>query len=168
MPFIANGDVAVVLRVSHERSFYGFRFADATLRFPDYGNREMDVTVLLDTLHSEAPALTREQQEELFRQVWDDYPEIRSKRDRFKKIREDPYYNALQIKYAYAVTCHKAQGGQWSRVFIDQGYVTEEMLSPDYFRWLYTALTRATERVYLINWPSSQVEGEDGSSDGYM
>lgn len=168
MPFIANGDVAVVLRVSHERSFYGFRFADATLRFPDYGNREMDVTVLLDTLHSEAPALTRDQQEELFRQVWDDYPEIRNKRDRFKKIREDPYYNALQIKYAYAVTCHKAQGGQWSRVFIDQGYVTEEMLSPDYFRWLYTALTRATERVYLINWPSSQVEGEEGSSDGYM
>ena len=162
LSFIANGDVAVVRRVRHERSFYGFRFADATLRFPDYGNREMEVTVLLDTLHSEAPALTRAQQDELFQQVWDDYPEIRNKRDRFKRIREDPYYNALQIKYAYAVTCHKAQGGQWSRVFIDQGYVTEEMLSPDYFRWLYTALTRATEHIYLVNWPEMQVEGEDG------
>ena len=167
MPFIANGDVAVVLRVRHERSLYGFRFADATLRFPDYGNREMEVTVLLDTLQSEAPALTREQQETLFRQVWNDYPEIRSKQDRFKKIREDPYYNALQIKYAYAVTCHKAQGGQWSRVFIDQGYVTEDMLSPDYFRWLYTALTRATERVYLINWPASQLQGNVGPEEDY-
>ena len=164
MPFIANGDVAVVRRVRHERQLYGFRFADATLRFPDYANREMDVTILLDTLQSEAPALTREQQDHLFQQVWDDYPELTNQRDRARKIREDIYYNALQIKYSYAVTCHKAQGGQWARVFIDQGYITEEMLSPDYFRWLYTALTRATERVYLINWPENQTEG---SSDDY-
>ena len=158
MPFIANGDVAVVRRVRHERELYGFRFADASLRFPDYDDREMDVTVLLDTLQSEAPALTKQQQEELFQKVWDDYPELTDKRDRVKKIREDAYYNALQIKYSYAVTCHKAQGGQWARVFIDQGYFTEEMLSPDYFRWLYTAITRATERVFLINWPANQTD----------
>ena len=153
--FIANGDVAVVRRLRNERSFYGFRFADATLQFPDYDNTEMDVTVLLDTLQSEAPALTREQQEALFQGVWDDYAELINRRDRMKRLRQDPYYNALQIKYAYAVTCHKAQGGQWEHVYIDQGYITEEMLSPDYFRWLYTAITRATEQVYLVNWPDA-------------
>ena len=158
MPFIANGDVAVVRRFRNERQLYGFRFADATLRFPDYDNIELDVTVLLDTLQSEAPALTRQQQEQLFNAVWEDYPEIRDKRERMKRLRQDPYYNALQIKYAYAVTCHKAQGGQWQHVYIDQGYITEDMLSPDYFRWLYTALTRATEKVFLVNWPKEQME----------
>ena len=153
--FIANGDVAVVRRIRNERSFYGFRFADATIVFPDYENREMDVTVLLDTLQSEAPALTRQQQEALFQGVWEDYPELTNRRERKKRLRQDPYYNALQIKYAYAVTCHKAQGGQWEHVYIDQGYVTEDMLSPDYFRWLYTAITRATEQVYLVNWPDT-------------
>lgn len=158
LSFIANGDVAVVRRLRNERSFYGFRFADATLRFTDYDNRELDATVLLDTLQSEAPALTRQQQEMLFNGVWDDYPELTNKRDRMKRLRQDPYYNALQVKYAYAVTCHKAQGGQWQHVYIDQGYITEEMLSPDYFRWLYTAITRATEQVYLVNWPDSALE----------
>ena len=153
LSFIANGDVAVVRRLRYERSFYGFRFADATIMFPDYDRMELDVTVLLDTLQSEAPALTRQQQEALFNGVWEDYPELTNRRDRMKKLREDIYYNALQIKYAYAVTCHKAQGGQWAHVYIDQGYITEEMLSPDYFRWLYTAITRATEQVYLVNWP---------------
>lgn len=156
--FIANGDTAEVRRLRNVRSFYGFRFADATLLFPDYGNREQDVTLLLDTLQSEAPSLTREQQDKLFNGVWEDYPEIKNKRDRMKKLRQDPYYNALQVKYAYAVTCHKAQGGQWQHVYIDQGYITEEMLTPDYFRWLYTALTRATEKVFLVNWPKDQVE----------
>ena len=155
--FIANGDTAVVRRFRNERSFYGFRFADVTLQFPDYGNTEVEGTVLLDTLTSEAPSLTRAQQEQLFQAIWEDYPEIGNKRDRMKKIKEDIYYNALQIKYSYAVTCHKAQGGQWQHVFIDQGYITEEMLSPDYFRWLYTAITRATDQVYLINWPKAQL-----------
>ncbi|MBR5051751.1 MAG: AAA family ATPase [Bacteroidaceae bacterium] len=155
MSFIANGDVAVVRRLRNERSFYGFRFIDATIEFPDYDNQEMEVTVLLDTLQSEAPALTRQQQEALFQGVWEDYPELTNKRDRMKALRQDPYYNALQIKYAYAVTCHKAQGGQWEHVYIDQGYITEEMLTPDYFRWLYTAITRATEQVYLVNWPDA-------------
>lgn len=155
MTFIANGDVAIVRRMRNERSFYGFRFADVTLCFPDYDHRELDVTILLDTLQSEAPALTRQQQETLFNGVWEDYPELTNKRDRMKRLRQDIYYNALQIKYAYAVTCHKAQGGQWEHVYIDQGYINEEMLSPDYFRWLYTAITRATEQVYLINWPDN-------------
>ena len=153
--FIANGDVAVVRRLRNERSFYGFRFIDATIEFPDYDNQEMEVTVLLDTLQSEAPALTRQQQEALFNGVWEDYPELTNRRDRMKALRQDRYYNALQIKYAYAVTCHKAQGGQWEHVYIDQGYITEEMLTPDYFRWLYTAITRATEQVYLVNWPDA-------------
>ncbi|MBO4551179.1 MAG: AAA family ATPase, partial [Bacteroidaceae bacterium] len=141
MAFIANGDVAVVRRLRNERSFYGFRFVDAVLEFPDYDNKEMETTVLLDTLQSEAPALTRQQQEALFNGVWEDYPELTNRRERMKCLRQDIYYNALQVKYAYAVTCHKAQGGQWEHVYIDQGYITEEMLSPDYFRWLYTAIT---------------------------
>lgn len=155
MTFIANGDVAIVRRMRNERSFYSFRFADVTLCFPDYDHRELDVTILLDTLQSESPALTRQQQETLFNGVWEDYPELTNKRDRMKRLRQDIYYNALQIKYAYAVTCHKAQGGQWEHVYIDQGYINEEMLSHDYFRWLYTAITRATEQVYLVNWPDN-------------
>jgi len=155
MAFIANGDVAVVRRLRNERSFYGFHFIDATITFPDYEDKEMEVTILLDALQSEAPALTRQQQEALFNGVWEDYPEMTNRRERMKCLRQDIYYNALQIKYAYAVTCHKAQGGQWEHVYIDQGYITEEMLTPDYFRWLYTAITRATEQVYLVNWPDS-------------
>ncbi len=158
MPFIANGDVAVVRRVRHERELYGFRFCDATLRFPDYDDHEMEVTLLLDTLQAEAPALTREQQETLFHRICEDYPEITSRRQLMDKVKNDSYYNALQVKYAYAVTCHKAQGGQWEHVYIDQGYITEEMLTPDYFRWLYTALTRATKHVFLVNWPGTQLE----------
>lgn len=156
--FIANGDIAVVRRLRHERHEHGFRFAEATLEFPDYADTEVDATILLDTLGSDAPALPREQQELLFQRVWDDYPEITTKRERMKAVREDPYFNALQLKYAYAVTCHKAQGGQWRRVFIDQGYVTDDMLDADYLRWLYTALTRATERVYLVNWPETAID----------
>ena len=155
MDFIANGDTAVIERFRNEREEHGFRFADATLSFPDYDDMEVDATIILDTLASEAPALTRQQQESLFHSVWEDYPELLNKRDRLKAVKEDPFFNALQIKYAYAVTCHKAQGGQWQRVFIDQGYITDEQLSPDYFRWLYTALTRATETVYLVNWPTN-------------
>lgn len=156
--FIANGDMAIVRRFRNERSLYGFRFADATLRFPDYDDIEVDCTVLLDVLQSEAPALTREQQDHLFNAVWEDYPDITNRKVHMQALRNDVHYNALQVKYAYAVTCHKAQGGQWAHVYIDQGYITEDMLTPDYFRWLYTALTRATEKVFLINWPKEQVE----------
>ena len=156
--FIANGDIAVVRRVRREREMYGFRFADVLLRFPDYDDLELEVTLLLDTLHTEAPALPKEMNDKLFYSVLEDYADITTKRERMKKMKTDPYYNALQVKYAYAVTCHKAQGGQWKRVFLDQGYMTEDMLSPDYFRWLYTAFTRATETLYLVNWPKEQLD----------
>lgn len=154
--FIANGDVCVVRRYRNERELYGFRFVDATLCFPDFDDMELEATLMMDTLQSEAPALLQDQQKALFDAVCADYPEIKNRSDLLKKIKEDPYYNALQVKFAYAVTCHKAQGGQWQHVYVDQGYVTQDMLTPDYFRWLYTALTRATECVYLVNWPSQQ------------
>lgn len=160
LDFIANGDVAVVRRVRRVREMYGFRFADALLCFPDYADLELEVTLLLDTLHHDSPSLPREQSERLFEAVSEDYAHLPTKRERIKKIKEDLYYNALQVKYAYAVTCHKAQGGQWQRVFLDQGYLTEEMVSPDYYRWLYTAFTRATEILYLVNWPKEQTEKE--------
>jgi exodeoxyribonuclease-5 len=156
--FIANGDIAVVRRMRREREMYGFRFADVTLRFPDYDDLELEVTVLLDTLHVDSPALPKDMNDKLFYAVMEDYADITTKRERMKKMKSDPYYNALQVKYAYAVTCHKAQGGQWKRVFLDQGYMTEDMLTPDYFRWLYTAFTRATETLYLVNWPKEQTE----------
>lgn len=165
---IANGEMAVVRRLYNERELYGFHFADASLTLIDRTDSapeaqgeeslstELDTVVLLDTLHSEAPALTREQQQSLFMQVCEDYPEIRNKRDLYKAVKEDKHYGALQIKYAYAITCHKAQGGQWEDVYIDQGYITEEMLTEDYVRWLYTAMTRATRHVFLVNWPEEQ------------
>lgn len=156
--FIANGDIAVLEYVHNIRELYGFRFADCTLRLPDYDDLETEATVLLDTLHAEAPALPRDRQDQLFAAVMEDYADIPTKRERLKKLREDPYYNALQVKYAYAVTCHKAQGGQWSCIFIDQGYMTEEMLGADYYRWLYTALTRSVEVVHFVNWSERQTE----------
>ena len=158
LDFIANGDIAVVRRVRHEQEMYGFRFADFVLCFPDYDDLELEVKLLLDTLHTDTPALPKEQNDKLFYTVLEDYADITTKRERMKKMKADPYYNALQVKYAYAVTCHKAQGGQWKRVFLDQGYMTEDMLSPDYFRWLYTAFTRATDTLYLVNWPEEQTE----------
>lgn len=156
--FIANGDRAEVRRVRNIRKLYGFRFADVTLAFPDYDDAEVTATILLDTLTSEAPALTRDQQEQLFQQVMADYADIPTKQERFKQLKQDPYYNALQVKFAYAATCHKAQGGQWAHIYVDQGYMTDEMLTPDYIHWLYTAFTRASERLYLVNWPKTQTD----------
>ena len=156
IPFLANGDIAVVQRVSNVREFYGFRFADVTMQFPDYDDYELTAIVILDTLASEAPALTHDQQEQLYNAVLEDYADISNKTDRIKKLKGDRYYNALQIKFAYAVTCHKAQGGQWAHVYLDQGYMTDDMLTPDYIHWLYTAFTRATEKLFLVNWPKTQ------------
>ena len=150
--FIANGDMAEIVRVGGVEEMYGFRYAEVTLSLVDYEDCEIDVMIMLDTLMSESPSLTREESERLFAAVWEDYPEIRSKRKRMEEIRKNPYYNALQVKYGYAVTCHKAQGGQWKHVFLDQGYVTADMMNADYYRWLYTAFTRATEKLYLVNW----------------
>lgn len=174
---IANGEMATIKRLRNHRELYGFHFADATIVLNEHDTgggdgssgregreseeslecMEMDCVLLLDTLHSEASALTREQQEHLFYSVCADYPELHNKRDLYKAVKEDPHYGALQIKYAYAITCHKAQGGQWEDVYIDQGYMTEEMLGEDYIRWLYTAITRATGHVYLVNWPDEQI-----------
>lgn len=163
--FIANGDMAVVRRYSGEREVYGLRFVDAIIELTDYDHLEVEATVMLDTLQSESPALTTEQQKKLWNDVWEDYADVPGKKERMQKMKEDIHLNALQIKYAYAVTCHKAQGGGWAHVYIDQGYMTEEMLSEDYFRWLYTALTRATEKVYLINWPKQQREEGEVDDD---
>lgn len=154
--FLANGDRAKVLKVRRRIDLYGFRFATLLLQFPDYGNYELEATVLLDTLTSEAPALTHEQQEQLFHQIEEDYQDIPLKADRMKAIRQNQFFNALQVKFAYAVTCHKAQGGQWAHVYVDQGYMTDDMLNPDYIHWLYTAFTRATEMLFLVNWPETQ------------
>lgn len=160
LPFIANGDRAKVERVRNVRELYGFRFADVTISLPDYDDIELTATVNLNTLTSEAAALTREENDLLFNNVMEDYQHIPLKADRFKAIRQDIYFNALQVKYAYAVTCHKAQGGQWSHVYVDQGWMTDDMLTPEYIHWLYTAFTRATEKLYLVNWPEKQrVEG---------
>lgn len=156
MAFIANGDMAIVRRIRNVREFYGFHFADLTLRFPDYDDIELDMTALLDCLQSESPALTAAQQRKLYDGVMEDYADIPRKADRLKALKKDIYYTALQIKFAYAVTCHKAQGGQWQHVYIDQGYMTDDMLTPDYIHWLYTAFTRATERLYLVNWTKEQ------------
>jgi putative helicase len=154
--FIANGDHAVVRRVRNIRELYGFRFADVALEFPDYNNTELDTVVVLDTLTTEAPALTHEQNDKLFQSVMEDYADVPRKADRMKQLREDEYFNAMQIKFGYAVTCHKAQGGQWAHIYLDQGYMTDEMLTPDYIHWIYTAFTRATEHLYLVNWSKKQ------------
>ena len=158
MDFIANGDIAVVRRVRRTQEMYGFRFADVVLSFPDHNDIEFELKILLDTLHSDYPSLSKEDGDRLFNAVMEDYSDITNKKESMKKLKEDSFYNALQVKYAYAVTCHKAQGGQWKRIFIDQGYITEDTFTPDYYRWLYTALTRASEKLYLVNWPESQTE----------
>ncbi len=156
MTFVANGDAAEVVSIRNVHEQYGFRFADATLRFPDYDDYELSCRVLLSTLQSESPSLTTEESERIFQQVLEDYMHIPSKKERMKALRQDPYYNAIQLKYAYAVTCHKAQGGQWPRVYIDQGFIPEDETGANYLRWLYTAFTRTTERVYLVNWRTKE------------
>ena len=165
IPFIANGDRVRVQRVRNTRELYGFHFADLWLVFPDYDNLEMQATVITDSLTTEAPALTHEQNEQLFNKVMEDYSDIPLKPDRIRRIKQDDYFNAIQIKYAYAVTCHKAQGGQWAHIYLDQGYMTDEMLTPDYIHWLYTAFTRATECLFLVNWPKTQTTSDSLPQD---
>lgn len=157
MDFIANGEIVEVIRVRRTYEMYGFRFADVLVRFQDY-DLELETKILLDKLQSETPALSREMNDKLFYTVLEDYADISTKAGKIKKMKVDPHYNVLQVKYAYAVTCHKAQGGQWKSVFLDIGYITEEMLGEDFYRWLYTAITRATERLYLVNLPDDFVE----------
>ncbi len=151
MHFVANGDIARLRRLRRFEEFYGFRFANAVLEFPDYDDAELECKILLDTIASEAPSLTREESDRLFYEVEKDYLDLKSKLKRFKEIRENPHFNAIQVKFSYAVTCHKAQGGQWRAVFIDRFLFGDEPLTRDLLRWLYTALTRATEQLYLVN-----------------
>ncbi|MBR3568795.1 MAG: AAA family ATPase [Salinivirgaceae bacterium] len=150
-PFIANGDIAEITRIGKYRELYGFRFADVDLRLADYPEIEIQTKIMLDTLTSESPSLTWDENQRLFESVMADYAEIGNKRDRIKKVKENPYFNALQVKFSYAITCHKAQGGQWQAVFIDQGWLTDDMLNTEFLRWLYTAFTRPTVRLYLVN-----------------
>ena len=150
--FIANGDMAKIVRVRNEEERYGFRFSEVQLEFLDYPDAgQITCKVMLDTLQAETPNLPYEDSKKLFEGLALDYEHITNKRERMLAIKEDPYYNALQIKFAYAVTCHKAQGGQWDAVFVDQGYLTEEMIDLDFLRWLYTAVTRAKEELFLVN-----------------
>lgn len=148
--FIANGDIAEVVRIGKRIEMYGFRFADVTLRLLDYDS-EIDVRLILDSLHTDTPSDMSKMNQQLFEAVSEDYADIGNKRERYKQMRNNEYLNALQVKFAYALTCHKAQGGQWSHVFIDQGYLQEEQVNTQYYQWLYTALTRATERAWLVN-----------------
>lgn len=150
--FIANGEIVEVVRVRCTYEMYDFHFCDATVRFNDY-DLELDVRILLDTLQNDSPALPKELNDKLFFSILEDYTDEKTKAGKFKRLKSDPYYNAVQVKYAYAITCHKAQGGQWQNVFLDIGYVTEEMLGEDFYRWLYTAITRATKKLYFVNLP---------------
>ena len=149
LDFIANGDVAQLVRLSHHEERYGLHFADAVLAFPDYNDVEIKAKIVLDTLDSEQPSLSAEQQRALYQGVNEDYADVRNARKRYEKVREDPYYNALQIKYATAITGHKSQGGQWPCVFIDNPFWKEPTL--DDLKWLYTAITRGVEKVYFVN-----------------
>jgi exodeoxyribonuclease V len=148
--FIANGDIAEVRRIRKYEERYGFNFADMTLKFGDY-DLEVEAKVMMDVLHLDTPALPAERNSELFRSILADYLYFKSRKKQYDAVKKDPYFNALQIKFAYAVTCHKAQGGQWERVFIDQGMFNRNEITIDYLRWFYTALTRSTDRVYLVN-----------------
>ena len=159
MGFIANGDIVEVMQVRKYKELYGFRFVDVTLRFVDYPDMEnLDCTILLDTLASEASALSDADSIRLFEEVMLDYTDIPKKSERLAMLKTNPYYNALQVKFAYSLTCHKTQGGQWTTVFVDQGFLPDNVMDTDYLRWLYTALTRATKKVYLLNFNDSFFE----------
>lgn len=156
--FIANGDIAVIRRIKKYQELYGFRFIDASLRFPDADDTEIECKLLLNTLTSESPSLSYDDNKRLFAAVEGDYAHIKTKRERYKKMKQDPYINALQVKFAYAITCHKAQGGQWDAVFIDRMLWGEEEMTTELLRWLYTAITRARKRLFLLNFPDNFFE----------
>jgi len=151
MEFIANGDVAEVVRIHGYERIYGYDFADVTLRFPDNEHVELDVKIMLDVLTSDSPSLSYQAYQKFYQEILLDFPEWSTKQKQKKMMRENPHFNALQVKFAYAVTCHKAQGGQWNTVIVDQGYLTQEHLNVELWRWMYTAFTRATDKLYLLN-----------------
>lgn len=154
--FLANGDFAEVVKIVRFEEMYGLHFADIMLRLTDYPDQEaFEAKVILDTLHTHTPSLGTEDYNKLYQAVREDYADVTSKSALKEKLKQDPYLNALQIKFAYALTCHKSQGGQWKAVFVDQGYLTEEMVDRGYVRWLYTAVTRATDELFLVNFKSN-------------
>ncbi len=153
IPFIANGDTLKIKKIKGHKELYGFRFAEADVELIDYQQQEFTAMLLLDTLSVDGPSLPSDRQKVLFEKVLEDYEQVKTKAARIKKLKTDPYFNALQVKFAYAITCHKAQGGQWKNVFVDQGFVNPQNINSDYYRWLYTAITRATQKVYLVNFP---------------
>jgi len=159
--FIANGDIAEILRIKKYEERYGFRFADVELRFIDYENMEISCKIMLDTLNINSAALTADENKRLFYSILEDYQDEKSKKKQYDEVKNNEYFNALQVKFAYAITCHKAQGGQWKNVFIDQGYINEDMLSKEYLRWLYTAFTRPVENLYLVNFDKRFFENQD-------
>jgi exodeoxyribonuclease-5 len=157
--FLANGDIIELMSIHKTEELYGFHFADVSIRLADYPNaKEVELKIILDAIDVEAPSLSYEDNNKLYNAVMEDYMHIPQKVKRLKELKENPYYNAVQIKFAYALTCHKTQGGQWHTVFVDQGYITEERMDKEYLRWMYTALTRATDRVFLINFPESLIK----------
>ena len=149
LELIANGDMAEIVRIGRTKELYGFNFRNLTLFFPDY-SYEIDVTILEESLTCVTPAELQELNTKLFKAVEEDYAHIKSKKERYKKMREDKYLNALQVKLAYAITCHKAQGGQWKHIYVDMGRIAKDEIDISFMRWLYTAVTRATEKLYLI------------------
>src|SRR5690554_3335485 len=150
LDFLANGEFVEVQRVRGEEEMYGFRFCNVALYHRDY-DIEFEAKINLDVLHTEVPGLTREQSDQLFAGAMEDYAHVPNKRARYKEVKSNPYFNALQVKYGYAVTCHKAQGGEWKNVFLDVGYIREENLGDNFYRWLYTSITRSTKKLYLVN-----------------
>jgi exodeoxyribonuclease-5 len=151
LEFIANGDIAEIVSIRSYEELYGFRFASVCLRFIDYQDIEIECKIFLETLEIESAAFTYDQNRQLFDAVSEDYADVKNKRNRWKKVRDNPYFNALQVKFAYALTCHKSQGGQWKAVYVDHGYVNNDLLDNEYYRWLYTAFTRPTEKLFLVN-----------------
>ena len=152
VPFIANGEIMKVERIKGMQELYGFHFAEARVTFPDFPDENsIDVLLLSDTLNSESPSLSATEHKKLFENILEDYQDVNGKRKQMQKVKENKYYNALQVKFALALTCHKSQGGQWKTVFIEQGFLKDNIIDKDYLRWLYTAITRATDKVYLVN-----------------
>lgn len=150
--FIANGDMAEIMKIAHYEELYGFRFADVELSFPDYPDAaNLDVKILLDTLNSDSAALSEEESTRLRAAIEADYMDIPDRRERYKAMKRNPWFNALQVKFAYALTCHKTQGGQWKQVFVDSSLNLKEKLEKEDLRWLYTAITRAQEQLYFVN-----------------
>lgn len=158
--FLANGDIARIKRIRGEQELYGFRFVEAQLQLIDYPDEpEISCKLMLDTLYTETPSLPQADNQRFYEEVMLDYADIPERRKQMDELRKNPYYNALQIKFSYAVTCHKAQGGQWDAVFVDQGFLTDEMLNTEFLRWLYTAVTRSTKELFLVNF-SAEFFGE--------